>query len=145
MHHGSSSKPDFLKYLFIFVCIGMLITSIAEAGDNYSSHPIEFHTATTSHYNGGILDYDSRELHWAALPGTGGARILFHDGMAYVQFDSRHALQRKRNNGTKLTLGMGVEENDIADLTSAERMAAGEPEWYKSYDAKVYVSVGYSW
>ena len=145
MHQGSSPKPDFLKYLFIFVCIGMLITSIAEANDNYNSHPIEFHAATTPHFTGDSFEYESRELHWAVLPGTGGTLVLFHDGMAYVQFNSHHAFQRKGNGSTKFTIGMGVEENKIADLTSAERLAAGEPEWYKSYDAKAYISVGYSW
>ncbi len=142
-------KPDALVFLFLFVGLGMIATSIAHAENYLYGEPDVLSTvhgisaSERTEFQSGLRSNPHNS--WL-LPGSGITRTSFRGGMAHLQFDSSDddnvAAALPAN--TRFTLSMGLEENTLLG-TSGTASYIDTQQWYDRYRPMLYFSIGHRW
>lgn len=140
-------KSDSLVFLFVMIMIGMLLTSIAQA-ESYLFGQQEKWVVSVSSGAPSINDFQTNTLSaynraWLPLPGSGGMKTTFNDGMAHFLFENspEHGAARILPVNTRLILSLGLEET-YDELTGYR---IDSLYWYERYQPTLYFTVGHRW
>ena len=149
MRLNRQHKPDSLVILFLFVGMGMLVTSIAHA-ENYLFGEPDALVSISGIGTSNRLEFQSdvlstKQNNWL-LPGTSATRTSFKGGMAHIQFDSsdENDVSSVLPGNTRFTLSMGLEESDLLNLPGTANDLDSQ-EWYERYTPMLYLSIGHRW
>lgn len=146
MRRSNSNKLDPLAILVILVSFGMIVTSVAHAGDYLFSEPGSLDP--TGHfsvkYSDPVANVIPESRHSWLVPGAKGLRTTIKGGMAHIQFDSRDEAEYSSwlPQQTRLVFSMGLEET--TQRNGAKAVPGGD-EVFDHYVPRLYLSIGHRW
>jgi len=148
MRTNRQHKPDLMTLLFVFVTLGLFLTSFAHAENYLFSDADSFSSVKNPIAQNEITLHSevipSSRNSWL-IPGATGMRTSFKGGMAHIQFDSRDEgeVPGMMPGNTRFIVSMGWEE-DLLPGNQAGNLDAAE-DWYDRYKPMLYFTVGHRW